>query len=64
MLKSGGKKIVVFRQISKKKTRCVSIICIISIIQPFQVQIERFQNLLNKAKRKGWMLGYFKCSKY
>ena len=63
MLKSGGKKIV-FRQISKKKTRCVSIICIISIIQPFQVQIERFQNLLNKAKTKSWMLGYFKCSKY
>ena len=54
MQKSGGKKTVVFRQISPY----------ISIIQPFRILIGRFQNLLNKALRKSWMLGYFKCNKY
>ena len=54
MQKSGGKKTVVFRQISPS----------VSIIQPFRILIGRFQNLLNKALRKSWMLGDFKCSKY
>ena len=51
MQKSGDKKIVVFRQIAPDG----------SIIQPFGIPIGRFQNLLNKALRKSWMLGYFKC---
>ena len=54
MQKSGDKKIVVFRQIAPDG----------SIIQPFGIPIGRFQNLLNKALRKSWMIGYFKCSKY
>ena len=35
-----------------------------SIIYPFQVLMGRFQNILDKAMSKCWMLGYFKCSKY
>ena len=54
MQKSGGKKTAVFRQISPY----------VSIIQPFRILIGRFQNLLNKALGKSWMLGYLKCSKY
>ena len=42
MQKSGVKETVGFRQISPY----------ISIIQPFQILIGRFQNLLNKALRK------------
>ena len=53
MPKSGGKKAVGFRQISPAAV----------IIQPFGILIGRFQNLLNKALRKSWMLGYFKYSK-
>ena len=53
MHQSGGQKTVAFRQISPY----------VSIIQPFQILIGRFQNLLNKALKKSWMLGYFKCSK-
>ena len=47
MQKSGGKKAVVFRQISPYT----------SIIQPFPTLISRFENRLNKALRKSWMLG-------
>ena len=54
MQKSGGKKTVLFRQISPYA----------SIIQPFQILTGRIQNLLNEALRKSWMLEYFKCSKY
>ena len=54
MQQSGGKKTVAFRQISSY----------VSIIEQFRILIGRFQNLLNKALRKSWMLGYFKCSKY
>ena len=54
MQKSGGKKSILFRQISPY----------VSIIQPFQILIGSFQNLLNKALSKSWMLEYFKCSKY
>ena len=54
MQKLGGKKTIVFRQISHY----------VSIIQPFQILIGRFQNLLNKALKKSWMLEYFKFSKY
>ena len=54
MQKLGGKKTIVFRQISPY----------VSIIQPFQILIGRFQNLLNKALKKSWMLEYFKFSKY
>ena len=50
---SGGQKTIAFSQISPY----------VIIIQPFRILIERFQNLLNKALRKSWMLGYFKCSK-
>ena len=53
MQKSGGKKAVAFRQISTDAR----------VIQPFGILIGRFQNLLNKALRKGWVLGYVKCSK-
>ena len=53
MQQSGGKKTVAFRQISSY----------VSIIEQFRILIGRFQNLLNKALRKSWMLGYFKCSK-
>ena len=35
----------------------------VSIIQPFRILIGKFQNHLNKALRKKWMLGYFKCSR-
>ena len=35
----------------------------VSVIQPFRILIGKFQNLLNKAVRKSFMLGYFKCSK-
>ena len=35
----------------------------ITIIQPFQILIGRFQNISNKAQIKSWMLGYFKRSK-
>ena len=52
MHQSGIQKTVVFRQISPY----------VSIIQPFPIPIGRFQNLLNKAVRKSWMLGYFKSS--
>ena len=54
MQKLGSKKTAVFRQISPY----------VSIIQPFRILIGRFQNLLNKALRKSWMLGYLKSSKY
>ena len=54
MQKSGGKKTAVFRQISPY----------VSIIQPFRILIGRFQNLLNKALRKSWILGYLESSKY
>ena len=54
MQKSGGRKAAVFRQISPY----------VSIIQPFRILIGRFQNLLNKALGKSWMLGYLKFSKY
>ena len=54
MQKSGGKKTVDFRQISPY----------VSIIQSFQILIGKFQNFLNKALRKIWMLEYFKFSKY
>ena len=50
MQKSGGKKNVVFRQISSY----------VSIIQPFRILIGRFQNSLNKALSKSGMLRYFK----
>ena len=50
MHQSGGKKTVVFRQISPY----------VSMIQPFGILIVRFQNLLNRALRKSKMLGYFK----
>ena len=53
MHQSGGKKTVVIRQIRPY----------VSIIQPFRILIGRFQNLLNNALRKNWMLGYFKDSK-
>ena len=53
MHQSGGKKPVVFKQISPY----------VSIIQPLRILIGRFQNLLNKGLSKSWMLGYFKCSK-
>ena len=52
MHQSGSKKTVVFRQNVPN----------VSIIQPFRILIEMFQNLLNKALRKGWMLEYLKCS--
>ena len=35
-----------------------------SISYPLQILMGRFQNILNKAIRKSWMLGYFKCGKY
>ena len=54
MQKSGVKKIVVFRQISHY----------VSIIQPLQILIGRFQNFSSKALTESWLLGYFKCSKY
>ena len=50
MHQSGGKKTVVFRQVSPD----------VSIIQPFGILIGRFQNHLNKALRKNWILEYFK----
>ena len=53
MCQSGGKKTVVFRQISPY----------VSIILPVRILIGRFQNLLNKESRKRWMLAHFKCSK-
>ena len=53
--KNQGVKItVVFRQISPY----------VGVVYPFQILIGSFQNLLNKALRKSWMLGYFKCGKY
>ena len=54
MEKLGGRKTIFLRQISHY----------VSINQPFQILTGRFQNLLNKARRKSWMLEYFKCSKY
>ena len=53
MQQSGGKNSVVLRQNTPY----------VNVIQPFRILIERFQNLLNKALRKSWMPGYFKCSK-
>ena len=35
-----------------------------SISYPLQIPMGRFQNILNKAMRKSWMLRYFKCGKY
>ena len=49
MQKSGGKIKVFLREIAPY----------VSIIQPFQILNGRFQNLLNKALRKSWMLGFF-----
>ena len=48
-----GKKNIALREITP----------FVSIIQPFQILIGKFQNHLNKALRKIWMIGYFKCSK-
>ena len=53
MQKSRSKKIVVFTQILPDA----------SIISRFGILIGMFQNLLNKALRKCWMLGPFKYSK-
>ena len=53
MQQSGDKKAVVLRQITPY----------VSIIQPFRILIGRFQNRLNKALRRSWILEYFKCSK-
>ena len=53
MHQSGGKKTVVFRQISPY----------VSIIKLFQIVIGRLQNRLNRAVRKYWMLGCLKSSK-
>ena len=54
MQKSGGKIKVFLREIAPY----------VSIIQPFQILNGRFQNLLNKALRKSWMLGFFFLSNY
>ena len=54
MHQSRGKIKVVPRQITPYTT----------IIQRFQILIGRFQNISNKILKKGWMLGYFECSKY
>ena len=35
-----------------------------SIINPFQILMGRFQNILNKAMSQSCIPGYFKCSKY
>ena len=53
MHQSVDKKTVVSRQISPD----------VSIIQPFRFLIGKFQNRLNMALRKNWMLRYFKRSK-
>ena len=53
MQQSGIKKTVVLREVTPY----------VSFIQLLRILIGRFQNLLNKAQRKRWMLGYFKGTK-
>ena len=48
----------------RRKVVLTQITAFVTIIQPFQILIGRFQNISNKALKKSLMLGYFKCSKY
>ena len=50
MEKSGGIKIVVFRQITPY----------VSVIQPL-ILIGRFQNISSEALTESWVIGYFQC---
>ena len=48
----------------KIKPALRSILNNFSIINPFQILMGRFQNILNKAMSQSCIPGYFKCSKY